>query len=83
MTEEQRAPQMTQGHLLEYRRQRKKHQTRAGIRVDAVSEASWEDDKARHNGNQGIKQGDVYRFARELPIACYVAAKNRHGANAD
>ena len=74
---------MPQRHLLEHGRQREEHQTRTSIGADTVCKASREDNETRHDGNQSIEQGNVYRFARKLSVARYVAAKNRHGTNAD
>ena len=69
--------------MLKHSRKGKKHQVGTGIGRNPVSEASWEDDKARHNGNQGIHACNAYGLTRELVVTSNVAAENGHTANAN
>ena len=69
--------------MLKHSRQGKKHQVGASIRRNAISEACGEDDKASHDGNQGIHTRNAHRFARKLVVASDIATEDGHATNAN
>ncbi|CDE11925.1 unknown [Ruminococcus sp. CAG:330] len=58
-------------------------QRRTGIRLDTVGKACRNDNQTGDNGNGGVQNNDIDRFAQNPAILFQVAAKDLHGADAD
>ena len=81
--EEQRAPEAAAGHVEEDGSHGVEEQRRAGARGDVIGKAGGEDDKARHDRHEGIQQDDVHGFTQQGAIFVNIAAKDRHGTDAE
>jgi len=78
MTRRAAAPDAAAHHVLEHVRQGDEQQGRTGIRLYAIGKARRNDDQTSHNGNEGVQNYHVDRFAGDTPTLFQIAAEELH-----
>lgn len=81
--EEQCAPEMTEGHMVEDIRQGHEQEVRTAARVNAIAKAGGENDEAGHDGDKRVEDDDPDGLARQTLRLADIAAEDGQGADAE